>query len=200
MSVFDLSHWQPANRIEELVESGNCDGVILKLGERNVKTGEIELDPMFITHVNEAVRFGLPYGIYIMGRANNENEALEEAQWINDRVAELLNGQEPVLGTWFDLERPEVKRDGVYEDYRFAILHLSDWWGGSHKIGIYASYLYFEGYLDIGNMAANSIPVWNAQYGFVDSMRQNYPYIKTVLWQFTTNDDYQDENVWYGWY
>lgn len=199
MSVFDLSRWQPADRIEELVNGGNCDGVILKLGERNIKTGEIELDPMFITHVNEAVRFGLPYGIYIMGRANNENEALEEAQWVNDRVAELLNGQEPALGTWFDLERPEVKRDGVYEDYRFAILHLSDWWGGSHKIGIYASYSYFENFLDINDMVVNDIPVWNAQYAPVDSMTQNYPLVKTVLWQFTTHNDYQDENVWYGW-
>ena len=200
MSVFDLSHWQPANRIEELVEGGNCDGVILKLGERNVKTGEIELDPMFITHVNEAVRFGLPYGIYIMGRANNKAEALEEAEWLNDRVAELLNGQEPSLGTWFDLERPEIKRDDVYEDYRAAIIQLRAWWGGSRKIGIYASFSYFERFLCIGDMAANSIPVWNAQYGFVDSMKNEYPYIKTVLWQFTTNDDYQDENVWYGWY
>ncbi len=200
MSVFDLSRWQPANRIEELVEGGKCDGVILKLGELNDTTSEIELDPMFVTHVNEAVRFGLPYGIYIMGRANNKAEAMAEAEWVNDRVAELLNGQEPALGTWFDLERDDVKRDDVYSDYRAAILQLSTWWGGSRKIGIYASYSYFEDYLDIGDMAANSIPVWNAQYGFVDSMKNNYPYIKTVLWQFTTNNNYQDENVWYGWY
>ncbi len=199
MSVFDLSRWQPADRIEELVNGGNCDGVILKLGERNVETGEIELDPMFITHVNEAVRFGLSYGIYIMSRANNASEAMEEAEWINDRVAELLNGQEPLLGTWFDLERPEVKRDYIYEDVSEAILTMRQWWNNSKKIGIYASYSYFESYLDLNDMVVNEIPVWNAQYGSENSMTQNYPFIKTVLWQYTTNNDYQDENVWYGW-
>jgi len=199
MSVFDLSRWQPADRIEELVNGGNCDGVILKLGERNTKTGEIELDPMFITHVNEAVRFGLPYGIYIMSRAIDAKEAMEEAEWVNDRVAELLNGQEPLLGTWFDLERPEVKRDGIYEDIAEAILTMRQWWNDSTKIGIYASYSYFENFLDINDMVINNIPVWNAQYAPVDSMTQNYPLVKTVLWQFTTHNDYQDENVWYGW-
>lgn len=197
MSVFDLAHWQPADRIAELVEGGNCDGVILKLGERNVKTGEIELDPMFITHVNEAVRFGLPYGIYIMGRANNEAEALEEAEWVNDRVAELLNGVAPSLGTWFDLERPEVKRDYIHEDIMNAIDTMHEWWGGNNTIGIYASYSYFHDYLNMDDLIARQLPVWTAQHGDKNRLLdEGYPNV--VAWQFTNHDDYQDENVWYG--
>jgi GH25 family lysozyme M1 (1,4-beta-N-acetylmuramidase) len=198
MSVYDLSRYQPAGRIQELVNGGGCDGVILKLGEWYDKSGEIELDPMFITHVNEAVRCGLPYGIYIMSRANNVQEALHEAQWVNDRVAELLNGQAPELGVWWDLERPETKRDGIYEDTRAAILQLREWWGGNDRIGIYGSYSYFKDYMDMEDITGNNIPVWTAQYGFENSLREDYPYVKIVMWQFTTNNDYQDENIWYG--
>ena len=197
MSVFDLSRWQPADRIEELVAGGNCGGVILKLGEWYDKNDEIELDPMFITHVNEAVRFGLPYGIYIMSRAENAEEAMHEAEWINDRVADLLNGQAPALGTWFDLERPEVKRAFIHDDIMQAIDAMHNWWGGNNTIGIYASYSYFHDFLDMQDLIGRQLPLWTAQYGDENRLLdEGYPNV--VAWQFTTNDNYQDENVWYG--
>ena len=198
MSVFDLSRWQPADRIQELVDGGNCEGVILKLGERNVDTGEIELDPMFITHVNEAVRLGQPYGIYLMSRARNAEEAIEEAQWINDKVAELLNGEEPVLGTWWDLERKEVIREDIWPDIRDAIGTMQSWWN-SDKIGVYASQYYLEQYVGANELAYYGIPVWEAQYGNVNKFRDDHPELRHILWQFTTNNNYQDENIWYGW-
>lgn len=198
MSVYDLSKYQPANRIEELVNSGKCDGVILKLGEWKEAIGEIELDPMFITHVNEAVRFNLPYGIYIMSRANNEEEMLQEAQWVNDRIYELLNSQLPALGVWIDLERPEVQRDDVWEDMHYVIQQMRSWWA-TDRVGIYASRSYFTGRLDLDTIAAEKIPVWTADYhSDYDILKTDYPDLRVVLWQFTTNGNTQDENVWYG--
>lgn len=196
MSVFDLSRYQPADRIQELVNNGNCDGAIVKLGEKYDPDGEIELDPKFITHVNEAVRLNIPFGIYLMCRANNTDEILHEAQWINDRVAEYLNGQEPTLGTWWDLERGETKRADMYDDIKIAILTMRSWWNNSNKIGIYASYSYFHTYLDLMDMDNNNIPVWNAQYANHDNLSDEYRNV--VAWQFSTNNNYQDENVWYG--
>lgn len=198
MSVFDVSRYQPENRLQELVDGGNCDGVIIKLGEWYNKEagGEIDLDQMFVVHVNEAVRLGIPYGIYIMSRAENAEEAMHEAQWVNDRVAELLNGEEPKLGVWFDLERPQVKRNNIYGDVKEAMNALSSWWNTKH-VGIYASYNYFYDYLDVEDMRANNTPIWLAQYNGKNSMDDDgYPNI--VLWQFTTHDNYQDENEWYG--
>lgn len=196
MSVFDLSKYQPVDRIAELDAGGKCDGVIVKLGERNMDTGELELDPKFCDHVNEAVAHNKPYGIYLMSRPTSTTEAQEEAQWINDMVAEYLNGQEPTLGTWFDLERPETKRDGIYDDVMYAIGLLKDWWKSNH-IGIYASYYYFYDYLDLKDMKQKQVPVWLAQYNGHNGLTEDgYPY--EVLWQFTTNENYQDENEWCG--
>lgn len=196
MSVFDLSRYQPEDRIQELVNNGNCDGVIIKIGEWYDKNTEPELDPKFITHVNEAVRLNIPFGIYYMCRAENKDEIIHEAQWINDRVAEYLNGQEPSLGTWWDLERGETKREDIYTDVKSAIQTMQSWWNNTNKIGIYASYSYFHTYLDLLDMSNYNIPVWNAQYGNHNSLADEYGNI--VAWQFTTNNNYQDENVWYG--
>lgn len=198
MSVYDLSKYQPAGRIEALVNSGKCDGVILKLGEQKETTGEIELDPMFITHVNEAVRFNLPYGIYIMSRANNAEEMLQEAQWVNDRIYELLNSQLPALGVWIDLERPEVQRDDIWEDTHYVIQQMRSWWA-TDRVGIYASRSYFTGRLDLDAIAVEKIPIWTADYhSNYDILKTDYPDLRVVLWQFTTNGNTQDENVWYG--
>lgn len=197
MSVFDISKYQPVSRTQELVDQGNCDGMIIKLGERNPDTGEIALDPKFIDHVDEAARLGLPYGLYIMSRARNKAEALEEAQWVNDMVAEYLNGQEPKLGIWWDLEREEVKRQDIYEDVMAAINQIRVWWHTEH-VGIYSSYYYFYDYLDLNDMKEQKVPVWLAQYNGHNGLQEDgYPYI--VLWQFTTNDNTQDEDQWYGW-
>ena len=70
MSVFDLSKYQPENRIDDLIAAGNCDGVILKLAEPT-EDKDIIMDPKFITHFNKAAEYGLPYGIYFMSRAEN---------------------------------------------------------------------------------------------------------------------------------
>lgn len=197
MSVYDVSKWQPVSRTQELVDGGHCDGMIIKLGERDMDTDKIELDPKFIGHVNEAVRLNLPYGLYIMSRARNRSEALEEAQWVNDVVAEYLNGQEPRLGVWWDLERPETKRAGIYEDIIATIKQIRIWWNTSHT-GIYASYYFFYDYLNLEDMKAQKVPVWLAQYDGHNGLEEDgYPYI--TLWQFTDNDNYQDENIWYGW-
>lgn len=192
MSVFDLSRWQPIGRIRELVAQGNCDGVILKIGEST------ELDPKFLSHLNEAVDCGIPYGIYIMSRATNQDEILEEAKWLNDMTAEYLNGIAPSCGTWFDLERPQVKRANMHEDILAGIHSLQEMWHGNQTIGIYASYSYFLEYLDLDDLAEENIPIWLAQYGNTNSLQEKHNYPNIVAWQFTTNNNTQDENVWFG--
>ena len=52
MSVYDVSQWQPISRIKELAESGNCQGVILKLGEPNDEYDD-QLDPHFEEFLEE---------------------------------------------------------------------------------------------------------------------------------------------------
>lgn len=196
MSVYDLSHWQPEERVAELAQKEDCEGFILKVGEMNEETREIELDPKFVTHVNNAVATGKPYGIYYMSRARNREEIERETHWINDIVAEYLNGNAPELGTWWDLERDEVKRDDISSDIFYALDLMNSWWI-TDRIGIYASYYYFRDYIGISNLVAKNTPVWNAQYNGEDYMKQ-HDGVREVLWQFTTHNNEQDENEYYG--
>ena len=197
MSVFDLSKYQPENRIDDLVAAGNCDGVILKLAEPT-EDKDIIMDPKFITHVNKAAEYGLPYGIYFMSRAENADEFLNEAQYIKDRSYTDLNAQMPNLGVWLDLERKEVSRQDIWQDVLPAIQTMQSWWSTKH-VGIYASRYYFTDYLDVDQMIENQIPAWVADYhSDMNILQEQYPQLNVVLWQFTTNGNTQDENYWYG--
>lgn len=196
MSVFDISEFNPDNRVQELVDTDRADGIILKVGE--TISGVPEIDPKFIKFVNDVVSHGLPYGIYYVSHALNMDKFMQEAQWINDRVAEYLNGTEPGLGTWWDMEVGNVKRNDVWPQLRDSIGTMQSWWNNSKKIGIYAGYSYIKQYLDLRELANYQIPLWPAQYYKENSLKLEHPELKHVGWQFTDGNGNQDESKWYG--
>ena len=196
MSVYDLSHWQPVSRIKEL--AGNCEGVILKLGEPNDEYDD-QLDPHFEEFLNEARKYNIPVGIYYMSRARDMHDFMREANFINDCVYNYFDGIEPELGTWIDLERKEVMRDDIQPQVLDIIGTMQSWWNNSNKIGIYGSSLnLFEQYFDMDDLVYYDIPLWIAQYNGENYIMDNYPRNRVVLWQFTTNNNTQDENHYYG--
>ena len=197
MSVYDLSHWQPIERISELVNCGNCDGVILKLGEPNDEYDDV-LDEHFERFLEESRKYNIPVGIYYMSRARDMHDFMREANFINDCVYKYFGGVEPELGTWIDLEREEVMREDIQSQVLDMIGTMQSWWNNSTKIGIYGSSLnLFEQYFDMDDLVYYDIPLWVAQYNGENYIMDKYPRNRVVLWQFTTNNNTQDENHYY---
>ena len=50
---------------------------------------------LFITHVNNAVAYNLPYGIYYYAHAAIIDKAITEANWVDKQIKTYLNGQNP---------------------------------------------------------------------------------------------------------
>ena len=196
MKVFDISDVQKDGCVQELASQG-ADGIILKLGE--TISGSPILDDKFIKFVNDVVKAGLPYGIYYVSHATDKAKLMEEAQWINDKMAEFLNGQMPTMGVWWDLEVPTVRSNDIWPQLADVILTMRKWWN-TNKIGIYAQYSYFYDYIvDLKSLEQLQIPLWVAQYKYYEnSLKAEHPELNHVAWQFTTNDETQDENKWYG--
>ena len=59
------------------LKANNIQGVIIKIGEYT------HLDEMFISHVNNAVTYNLPYGIYYYAHASTIDKAIAEANWVD---------------------------------------------------------------------------------------------------------------------
>ena len=208
MKVFDISDAQTADRASLLINSYGAEGLVLKLGESLSKVPT--LDDNFQAFLADAQAAGTPFGIYYVSHAENMDEFMVEANWINDQVAELLGGQEPELGTWWDMEVNAVLRDDVWPQLRDAIGTMQTWWT-SNKIGIYAGYSYFKQYLPEEELKEYNIPIWVAQYCYSEnSLKAEWPELNHVAWQWTAHGENpgeesldgagmrQDENVWYG--
>ena len=184
MSVYDVSQWQPISRIKELAESGNCQGVILKLGEPNDEYDD-QLDPHFEEFLEEARKYNIPVGIYYMSRARDMHDLMREAEFINICVYNYFRGVEPELGTWIDLERKEVMRDDIQPQVLDMIGTMQAWWNNSNKIGIYGSSLaLFKQYFDMNDLVYYDIPLWVAQYG-ESQPTPNGNWDTWVGWQYT---------------
>jgi len=192
--VFDISEWQSSGTVQQIVNLG-AEGVILRIG---VTYGGVpNLDDKFIEFVNEVVAAGLPYGIYYYSKMQNYEMAEMEIQWINDRVYELLNGQEPPLGVWLDMEDEATKFDGVYEIVKWSINKMKEW--GFKKVGIYTGYSYANSFMDLDDLEELQIPMWIANYDSVNWLKEEHPGLNHVGWQYTESfeDNILDCSEWY---
>lgn len=196
MKLIDISAWQEYIDWNALQAEG-FEGVIIKLGEYD------DLDEMFITHVNNAVKYGFKYGVYFYSHASNEHEAVWEAQTVDEWLKEYLRGETPELGIWYDCE----DKDMTFENINVASIAMSfvNYLNqiGYVYVGIYSSWNWFseEG----ANICSiqylpDYVPIWSAQYSSRNDLKLEYPEKNIVCWQYT--DHYSDEfpydaNIYY---
>ena len=133
MKVIDISSWQENVDWDAVVAEG-IEGVIIKIGERST------LDEMFIEHVNAAVAHGLKYGIYYYAHACTRDEAICEAEQVNEWVQEYLAGATPELGIWYDAESERMTSGDVTDTCAAFLNRMTDF--GYTYIGIYASLMH----------------------------------------------------------
>lgn len=177
--IIDISSWQEEVDWEQA--ANEFDGVILKIGE-----GGHGLDEMFIDHVNNAVKYNIPYGIYYFSHAANITDAYNEADEIDYFITDLLDGKEPELGIWYDCESDDMG-EPTYTITSFIDYMRSK---GYTNVGVYTSYNWLAyGRIDLSYMY--DVPIWVAQYNSQNDLAQEHPELDIQGWQYT--DNYSDE-------
>ncbi len=100
----DVSHHQGDIDWDKVKASG-YEFVIIRIGYRGYgQTGSLNQDRTFYTNIQEAQAVGLDVGVYFFAQAINEEEALEEANFVLD----MLEGYSLQLPITYD---PELIRD-----------------------------------------------------------------------------------------
>lgn len=194
MRVFDISYWQPDNTIYKVKNMG-VDGVILRLGY--TYRGRPVEDEKVQHFYRDAVNCDIPVGFYYYSKMRNYQEAHTEAEFINDKVYDLLQGENPPLGIWLDMEDDTTKYPGIDKvSYQCRDI-LSSWL--FDLVGIYASYSYFKEFYNIYDLENQQIPIWVANYDRKNWLREEYPNLNWYGWQFTESYDGHslDGNEWY---
>lgn len=172
MKGIDVSAWQTGVDWQAVKDAG-IEFAIIKLGE------SYQLDSMFIGHINSAVEYGLKVGVYYYSHALNDTQAQFEAGWVDVQIKEYLNGKQPEMGIWYDMEDPKITN---FEPDITAICREFVSWlnsAGYDYVGVYSSY----NWLTNGNIdtAQLDVPYWCAQY----NSQCDFEHPNLRIWQYT---------------
>lgn len=96
----DVSRYQGVIDWSRVAEDG-VKYAFLRAGFRGYGSGEIQVDETFLENAAQASANGIEIGVYFFTQAMNEEEAIEEAEF----VLNLLGGNEIALPIAYDLER-----------------------------------------------------------------------------------------------
>ncbi|MBR4175135.1 MAG: hypothetical protein IKR56_07345 [Lachnospiraceae bacterium] len=96
----DVSRYQGVIDWSKVAGSG-VKYAFLRAGFRGYGSGEIQIDETFLENAAQASANGIEIGVYFFTQAVNEEEAIEEAEF----VLNLLGGNEIALPIAYDLER-----------------------------------------------------------------------------------------------
>ena len=81
----DVSKYQGKIDWKKVKEAG-IEYAIIRVGFRGMNEGTLEIDPMFEENIKDALKAGMPVGIYFFSQAIDPKEAREEAQFVLDHI------------------------------------------------------------------------------------------------------------------
>ncbi|MBO4890697.1 MAG: glycoside hydrolase family 25 protein [Lachnospiraceae bacterium] len=173
----DLSKYNGNIDFAKLKDSG-MGFVMLRLGSRGYGTGKITLDEKFVEYAQNAQLAGLQIGAYFYSQAVNENEAVEEANYIIGAISGF-NVKYPVAIDVEKVEGDEARTDKLTSKERTAVVKsfCDTVKGYGYKPVIYATREMLITGLDLEELA--DYDVWLSD----DNIPTDYPY-RFSMWQY----------------
>ncbi len=190
----DVSYYQGDIYWQNVAASG-VDFAILRAGYRGYATGELMQDTRFAEYIQGASNAGLDIGIYFFSQAINEQEAIEEANY----VLSLISGYDvtyPIAFDWEYITTDEARTDDLpREDLtNAAIAFCETIKNAGYTPIIYGNAATLMFRFDLSRL--DDYDFWLAQY--YDAPQFYYDF---KMWQYTSSgivdgiSDYVDMNV-----
>ena len=180
LPIIDLSHHNTVVNWNNVANS--VSGVILRLGYRSYGSGQIMVDKKFNEYLSQVKSRKIPYGIYFFPTSVNEQEALEEAEFILKSV-QGLNLSFPI---YLDSEIADVKTkngrsDKLDKATRTKLLKiiLDKLKSRGYDCGVYASTSWLNNQLNMSQLS--NYKTWVAQYNTTCTYGGKYN-----MWQYSS--------------
>ncbi len=174
----DVSYHQGEIDWSQVAQAG-YEFVFIRIGYRGYTEGTLTEDEMYRSYIEGATAAGLDVGVYFFSQAVSEDEAVEEADYVN----ELLSGYEVQLPVVFDPEKildDTARTDDVsgeqFTENTVAFCDRIKEYGFDTMF--YSNIIWEASVYDMTDL--NDIPVWYADYEAVPQTPYDFEY-----WQFT---------------
>lgn len=174
----DVSHYQGEIDWNRVKESG-IEFAFIRLGYRGYTTGEICLDRYFFENIENAQASGLEVGIYFFSQAIDEEEAIEEANF----VIQNLSGYDLQLPIVYDPEsilHDDSRTDDISGEQftKNTLAFCQTIKDAGFEPMIYSNMLWEAYKLDLAQLT--DYPIWYADY----ELMPQTPYHFT-FWQYS---------------
>lgn len=184
----DVAKYQGTIDWKQVAESG-VDFVMVRVGYRTLKTGEIVADTNAKYNMQEAQKYGIKVGAYFFSTAVTKEEAIEEADW----VSRYISGYKITYPVAFNCEGYDDSENRQYQLTKsqrtdIAIAFLDRIAENGYSPMFYASKNEME------NDAKWEVSRMNADYRIWTAQYPSVPYPKTPessysghcdMWQYT---------------
>lgn len=177
----DLSEYQGDIDFDAVKKSG-VDYVMLRIGGRYYSDeGKLFDDSQFDTYYENAKKAGLDVGAYFFSQATNEDEAIQEANYIISKL-ENKTLEYPIAFDWEKIEGDSARTDNVTSteltDLAIAFCDTVNEAGFKSMIYSNTALMYFTYQLD----RLKDYDFWVADYEEYPSM-----YYYFTMWQYDTD-------------
>ena len=175
----DVSKWQ-GNIDWEKVKAAGYEFVIIRMGFRGYgEAGSLALDEKFHQNIQGAQAAGMDVGVYFFAQAINEEEALEEAEFVLD----ALEGYELQLPIVYDPElirdQPARTNDVTGEQFtKNTIVFCDAVAAAGYEPMVYSNMIWEAFLFDMEQL--QDYPFWYADYEAVPQTPYNF-----VMWQYS---------------
>lgn len=192
--LVDISKYNSINNYSLLAKE--VDGVIIRVGYRGSKTGEIVQDPMFETHINELIKRNVKIGLYFYTQGINESEGIAEAQWVVNK-AKNYKLDYPIFIDSESSTSHDGRADNLDRNTRTKVISAfcNEVAKSGYTVGVYASDSWFKNQLNFNEIQQYFI--WIARYSSSVPTISKYDAWQYGSQYFTWAPKPIDVNHWY---
>ena len=160
------------------VKDAGIEFAMIRVGYRGYETGELALDEYFTHNVEGALAAGLQVGVYFFSQALNEEEAVEEAEYVLEQLADYEITY-PVIFDWEEVSVPartdEMNMLLLTACAKAFCQRVEE---EGFRAGVYFNQAY--GYQQFNLLSLKDHIFWLAQYEDVPTFVYNFQ-----MWQYT---------------
>lgn len=161
----------------ELVAANGVEFAIIRVGYRGYTEGEIQPDDYFVQNIEGARAAGLDVGVYFFSQALNEQEAIDEANYVLEQIKDYPLSY-PVIFDWEDIEA-DARTDGMdsVQLTKNAIAFCDTIEQAGYRAGVYFNQRF--GYEEFDLESLQDYVFWLAEYNDTPSFSFHFQ-----IWQY----------------
>ena len=161
----------------ELVAANGVEFAMIRVGYRGYTEGEIQPDDYFVQNIEGARAAGLDVGVYFFSQALDEQEAIDEANYVLERIKPYSLSY-PVIFDWEDIEA-DARTDGMdsVQLTKNAIAFCDTIEQAGYRAGVYFNQRF--GYEEFDLESLQDYVFWLAEYNDTPSFSFHFQ-----IWQY----------------